>query len=268
MSVYAIGDIQGCYEPLMRLLALIEFDADKDQLWIAGDLVNRGPNSLEVLRFIRQLGDQAKVVLGNHDLHLLAVACGAKESKRKDTLDAIFKASDREELIHWLHQQPLIHHDKELAYTMVHAGIPPQWSLAQAQALADEVASCLRGPDAEHFLHNMYGNTPDCWDNKLRGTDRLRMITNYLTRMRFCSAKGKLDLINKQGAENAPANMKPWYAHHNRKTASDNILFGHWAALLGHTNTAKAFALDTGCVWGQRLSAMRLNDQQIFSVSA
>ena len=264
MSTYAIGDIQGCYQPLRCLLKQVAFDPDKDQLWLAGDLVNRGPNSLETLRYLHSLGDAVVAVLGNHDLHLLAIAHGCQSPKAKDTLQEILDAPDRQQLLDWLQQRPLLHHDKKLAYTMVHAGIPPQWSLSSAQKFAREVEEVLQGKNAKQFFANMYGNQPDCWSKKLSGFDRLRVITNYLTRMRFISDDGALDLNNKRQPSKAAAGTLPWYQHPNRKTHDERLIFGHWAALQGELNEANLFALDTGCVWGGKLTTLRLEDQQYF----
>lgn len=268
MSIYAIGDVQGCFDALQRLLDQINFNETKDTLWFAGDLVNRGPQSLETLRFIQALGDSAKCVLGNHDLHLMALHFSDKKPKSKDTLGEILNAPDRDELFAWLRQQSLIHHDSALGFTMVHAGIPPQWTLSKALSLGAEVERCLISDNAPDYFANMYGNKPDIWDDALTGMDRLRVITNYFTRMRFCSPEGHLNMTHKQGPEDAPEGMLPWYVYGHRKMAEQRIIFGHWAALLGKTNHSKAFALDTGCVWGYELTAMRLEDQKRFSVQA
>ncbi|WP_020681698.1 symmetrical bis(5'-nucleosyl)-tetraphosphatase [Marinobacterium rhizophilum] len=263
MATYAIGDIQGCFDQLMRLLERIGF-GDSDQLWLAGDLVNRGPRSLETLRFVRSLGSRARVVLGNHDLHLLAIHYGVTQPRRSDTLGPILEADDRDELMHWLLQQPLLVHDAELDYVMVHAGIPPDWSLKQASQRAREVETVLQGPEAESFFQHMYGNKPDCWSKDLKGWDRLRVITNYLTRMRFCDSKGRLDFAAKGGLDTQPAGFMPWYSH-PRKAAEQRIIFGHWAALEGGLRNPQLFSLDTGCVWGNSLTAMRLEDQRYYS---
>lgn len=268
MATYAIGDIQGCYDSLQSLLALIEFDPKVDTLWLAGDIINRGPKSLKTLRYIYSLGDSAVTVLGNHDLHLLAVAHGARKPSRSDTLDNILNAKDCDELLHWLQQQPLIHRDKKLGYTMVHAGIPPQWTLKQALKHAAEVEQVLQSKKASKFFENMYGNTPSKWSDELKGTDRWRVITNYFTRMRFCTKKGKLELTIKDSSKPANDKLKPWFSHNNRKTIEDKIVFGHWAALQGKVDTANVFALDTGCVWGGELTAMRLEDEKFFRCKA
>lgn len=263
MPTYAIGDIQGCYDELMRLLESIDF-SDEDQLWFAGDLVNRGPGSLETLRFVKGLGKRARTVLGNHDLHLLAVHHGTAAGKRKDTLTPILNASDRDELLHWLQHQPLLVDDQTLGYTMTHAGIPPLWSLKQAKQLARELEQVLRGPLAhEYFLH-MYGNKPDRWRDKEHGWARLRLITNYFTRMRFIKPDGTLDFSANGGPETAPEGYHPWYELPRAKAIKRTIIFGHWAAL-GELTRPGLAGLDTGCVWGNRLTAMRLEDGALFS---
>lgn len=264
MATYAIGDVQGCFDQLQRLLETLQFDPQRDRLWFAGDLVNRGPDSLAVLRFVRGLGETAVSVLGNHDLHLLAVAEGVRKPNRKDTLNAILEAPDREELLSWLRQRPLAYHEAAFPHLMVHAGIPPQWDVDDTLRLAHEVELILGGPDFAQFLHRMYGNFPSTWDEALSGFDRLRLITNYLTRMRFCSADGRLDLDNKEGPANANPGFAPWFRHAGRRSASIPILFGHWAALEGTSGISSVHALDTGCVWGGRLRALRLEDEQLF----
>lgn len=265
MATYAIGDIQGCFSELQHLLDRVEFSS-QDTLWFCGDIVNRGPQSLETLRFIHSLGDQAVVVLGNHDLHMLAVWHGGASFKKSDTLRSVFEAEDKAELLNWLQQQPLLHHDSDLGYTMVHAGIPPCWSLSTAQKLAQEVEGILRSHRAKDFFLNMYGNQPDQWSRSLEGWDRLRLITNYLTRMRFCTTESQIEFVSKGGLETQPDNFLPWYLHPNRKTSDQRIVFGHWAALEGKADHPNVFALDTGCVWGSSLTAMRLEDQTLFTV--
>lgn len=265
MTVYAVGDIQGCLTPLRQLLDKVGFDPDRDQLWAVGDLVNRGPQSLETLRFCKQLGDRFRTVLGNHDLHLLAVAAGYRTPSPKDTLDPILQAPDREALLDWLRQQPLVINDR--GYTLVHAGIPPQWTLAMAMTRAREVETVLRGDGAEAFFEAMYGNQPDNWQEGLGGHERLRLITNYFTRMRLCDAQGRLDLTHKLGPETAPAGFAPWFAHPHRKTAGDSIVFGHWAALNGRVDEPGVFPLDTGCVWGGCMRLMNLDTGEFTEVS-
>lgn len=267
MATYAIGDIQGCFNAFTCVLDKAEFNPSQDYLWVAGDLVNRGPDSLSTLRYIKSLGDHAKVVLGNHDLHMLAVAYGIKPPHRKDTLDDVINAPDAEELFDWLRQQPLLYHCRERNYTMMHAGLAPQWSLDQALNLSREVESALQGPDFKDFLSNMYGDEPDHWSDDLSGWTRLRVITNHLTRMRLCDANGHLDLKHKHGLEDIRSGFKPWFAHSHRKTRNTQILFGHWAALEGESNEDHVYALDTACVWGGRLTMMRLEDHHLFSCS-
>ena len=267
MATYAIGDIQGCFTPLQRILNKIQFDPAADSLWIAGDMVNRGPHSLETLRFIYDIRDAVVAVLGNHDLHLLALAAGCCETRAGDTLQPVLDAPDKSILLDWLRHQPLMHCDHILGYSMVHAGIPPQWSITQARHYAAEVELVLKSDAYPNFLAQMYGNQPDKWDKALTGYDRLRVITNYFTRMRFCTSDGALELKTKGVIEDAPRGYLPWFKHVNRKAADENIIFGHWAALRGQIFEASTFALDTGCVWGGSLTVMRLEDNAIISVS-
>ena len=263
MATYAVGDIQGCLPSLLTLLETINFQTE-DSLWAAGDLVNRGPQSLDTLRFFYNMGDRAKIVLGNHDLHLLACWHGARKVGRNDTFDEILQADDAEELMHWLQHQPLLHRDKNLGYTMVHAGIPPLWNITFAKARAKEVHKILRSEHAPIFFQNMYGNEPANWDNSLSDFMRLRVITNYLTRMRFCTAEGELEFKSKGEPDSPPEGFRPWYEHPHQ-CAKENILFGHWAAMMGETGQKKFTGLDTGCVWGGKLSAIRLDDGARFS---
>lgn len=266
MATYAIGDIQGCLDPLRALLEKCSFNTDHDRLWIAGDLVNRGPDSLATLRFLYSIREHIDIVLGNHDLHLLAVAAGFKKPTPSDTLNAVLEAPDCADLLNWLRAQPLVHHDASLNFTMVHAGIPPQWSISEALDHAHEVESILKGAHANDFLEVMYGNEPNSWRDSLEGMDRIRLITNFFTRMRFCTASGDLELKTKTGISDALEGYYPWFALDNRKARHDNIVFGHWAALEGNTHQKHAFGLDTGCVWGGELTAMRLEDRQLYSV--
>lgn len=258
MPTYAIGDIQGCFEPLQCLLRELNFDPARDRLWLAGDVINRGPDSLETLRYLYSIRDALVVVLGNHDLHLLAVYHGLRKAGKNDTLGPILQAPDAPLLLEWLRQQPLLHQDETLGYAMVHAGIPPMWTLPQALSYAQEVETCLRGPDFLDYLANMYGNEPRQWQESLQGQERHRLITNYFTRMRFCNAEGELELATKESAAAAPEGFSPWFSFLQRKTRHQRILFGHWAALEGQTNIPNAIALDTGCVWGGYLSALCL----------
>lgn len=269
MAVYAIGDIQGCYEPLQRLLEVLRFDATTDQLWLVGDLVNRGPQSAEVLRLLRQLSQQVTAVLGNHDLTLLAVAAGKVAAQAKDTFHHILDAADAGELLDWLRQRPMLHHDPQLGFTMTHAGLPPAWDLPLAQACAAELESTLRGAKWQEFMGKMFGAEPHLWQDELRGTQRLRFTVNALTRMRFCSADGALSFVNKGQIGSQKAQLMPWFAVPQRRNADLNIIFGHWAAL-GYYRAPGIYGLDSGCVWGKTLTAIRLDapDVPAYSVPA
>lgn len=266
MAVYAVGDIQGCLEALKRLLDKTQFDPERDHLLSVGDVVNRGPNSLDTLRFVKNLGGNFSMVLGNHDLHLLAVAAGVRPPTSKDTLDDILNAPDRDELLHWLKQQALLL--KFDNYLVVHAGIPPQWSAHQALALAAEVETALK-QDSETLLQSIYGDKPD-WHPQLVGSERWRAIINAFTRMRFCTPEGQLDLVSKTAPEltpdQTPETLQPWYAHRSRKTRGIPIIFGHWAALDGRDCGANLFPLDTGYVWGGRLRLFNLESRSYLHV--
>ena len=262
MSTYAIGDVQGCLPTLLELLDHIGFDAGSDTLWFCGDLVNRGPDSLNTLRFIKNLGDSARVVLGNHDLHALALAQGFGKAHPKDTLTTLLTAEDGPELLCWLRQQKLIHCDPNLGYVMVHAGIPPQWTLDQALLHANEVETVLSSNDAHDFYAHMYGNDPSCWQENLQGYPRLRIITNYLTRMRFCKADGTLELKHKGRPDQGPPGFKPWYRFRNPEQDAYQIVFGHWSLLNGECPVSHIHALDTGCVWDGPLTAMNLETRE------
>jgi bis(5'-nucleosyl)-tetraphosphatase (symmetrical) len=264
MATYAIGDVQGCYAELTDLVALIKFNRERDQLWFVGDLVNRGPQSLEVLRYVRSLGTAAITVLGNHDLHLLATAFGATERLRDDdTLDEILKARDCDDLLDWLRQQPLLHHDSRFNCTLIHAGLPPQWDLRAASSCAREVESALRNDAAmKNLFANMYGNQPDRWSEGLRGADRLRFIVNSFTRLRVCDAEGRLNLKYKGTLREIPSGLYPWFRTPKRRSESTTIVCGHWSALdyYDSRNTDEnVVAIDTGCVWGNRLCALRVD---------
>ncbi len=265
MTQYAVGDIQGCLEPLVQLLERLNFDPSCDQLISVGDLINRGPQSLQTLRFCYELGDAFKMVLGNHDLHLLAISHGVKRPTTQDSLDDILAAPDAGKLLGWLQQQPLLLTVDD--YQFVHAGIPPIWNLSKAQVLAAEVAEVLQSERSGEYFQAMYGNQPAIWDDGLEGPARWRLITNYLTRMRFCSALGELELETKD-TDCAPAPFKPWFDHPGRLTCEDNIVFGHWASLQGRDCGNNLFALDTGYVWGGSLRIMRLGDNQYFHQAA
>jgi bis(5'-nucleosyl)-tetraphosphatase (symmetrical) len=260
MAVYAIGDLQGCYDELRRLLDKVRFDETQDQLWLTGDLVNRGPQSLDVLRFVAALGPVATVVLGNHDLHLLALAYQPHlKHKRDDTLQAVLAAPDREELLAWLLKRPLLHTDAALKTTMVHAGVPPQWDLAMSTRCARDVEMALINSPLEFFAQ-MYGDTPDLWTPELAEQERLRFSVNCLTRLRACNSEGKLLLKFKGPATHMPAGAFPWFRAPNRRTSGQRIVFGHWSAL-GYHNADNVVALDTGCVWGGHLTALRLDQE-------
>lgn len=265
MATYAIGDIQGCLEPLQCLLKKINFNPAVDKLWLAGDLINRGPDSLATLRYLYALRDVITLVLGNHDLHFIAVYYGLRKNGKNDTLAELLMAPDCANLVHWLRQQKLVHHDAQLKFTMVHAGIPPHWSLDDALLRSREVECVLQGDSPELLLGHMYGNFPSCWSENLPSAERLRVITNYFTRMRFCSAEGELELQTKENADAAPAGFAPWFSFADRKTSKQKIIFGHWAALGGQVSTNNIYALDTGCVWGGKLTALRLEDETLFS---
>ena len=264
MTRYAVGDLQGCLQPLLCLLEQVNFDSQQDQLWLVGDLINRGPASLATLRYIKALGDCCRIVLGNHDLHFLAVACGAIAASKFDTFEEILNAPDRDELVHWLSQQPLLYSDPSGDFHMTHAGIPPNWSLTEARRYAQEVEAVLRSDSKEAFLRSMYGNQPAGWQDNLQGWTRLRVITNYFTRMRFCTADGQLDFKHKLTAIDNPAlpGYAPWFSHPQRLSKDDQLIFGHWAALEGKTNTENVYALDTGCVWGNSMTLMNLENKQ------
>lgn len=264
MPTYAIGDVQGCFEALELLLDRIDFDARRDQLWFVGDLVNRGPDSLATLRLVKDLGDAAITVLGNHDLHLVTVAAGYAKIHRGDTLDDILAAPDRDALLAWLRGQKVMHADE--GWAMVHAGLLPQWSIARAMALAHEAEAALAGPDYLELLRSLYGNEPDAWDDALEGHDRLRVIINAMTRLRLCTVAGKMEFRHKSAPRNLPEGFLPWYAIPGRASAGQPLIFGHWSTLGLHASE-DVVALDSGCLWGNALSAMRLHDRKIFQVS-
>jgi bis(5'-nucleosyl)-tetraphosphatase (symmetrical) len=264
MSTYAIGDIQGCFHSFRNLLAHCAFDPARDRLWLTGDLVNRGPRSLETLRYVKSLGEAAISVLGNHDLYLLMAAEGklAKRS-RGDTLGAVLAAPDREELIGWLRTLPLCHVEGD--HCLVHAGLLPQWSIFCARMLAREVEAELQSMRCRAFLATLWGSKPAAWSEELRGVDRLRVIVNAMTRMRFCTPKGKMEFETKGKPENAPRGCLPWFAVPGRNSADSVLVTGHWSAL-GFRMTPKLIALDSGCLWGGHLTAVRLEDRQVFQV--
>lgn len=262
MTIYAIGDLQGCHERALALLERIHAESADPKLIFVGDLVNRGPQSLAILRKIRSFGDTASLVLGNHDLHLLAVASGIRKQHQSDTLADILGAPDREELLEWLRHRPLAL--LEDGHLLVHAGVLPQWTAAQTLDLAHEVETVLRGPDWLDFLRQMYGNAPAKWDDGLEGIDRLRCIVNALTRMRFCSPDGTMDLSKSNGPDGLPGYL-PWFDVPGRKTEDVTVVFGHWSTR-GLTLRPNLIGLDTGCVWGGKLTAVRLEDRAVFQV--
>lgn len=267
MTTYAIGDIQGCFDALQALLEKIRFDSSRDTLWFTGDLVNRGPQSLETLRFVRGLGERAVAVLGNHDLHLLAVANGTAKRKNQDTLDEILTAPDRDPLLDWLRHRPLLHHDVALGWTLVHAGLLPQWDLADAQRLAREAETVLRTDAADNFLANMYGDLPDRWHETLSGHERLRVIVNAFTRLRYCDQAGKMDLHFKGAPGSQAPGLVPWFQAPRRRSSAEHIVFGHWSTL-GAYQADGVLGLDGGCLWGRELCGARLESgtAQILSI--
>ena len=257
MPTYAIGDVQGCFDELQQLLAQVRFGSG-DRLWLVGDLVNRGPKSLDVLRFVADLGGRAVVVLGNHDLHLVSQFERIERSRKDDTLDEALDAPDAKALVDWLRARPMMH--VESGYAMVHAGLLPQWSIKQAAALAREVEQALTAPTYREFLTNMYGSQPDEWSDSLQGWDRLRVIVNAMTRLRFCTPGGRMDFRAKGTA--APPGYRPWFEMRNDE---ETLVCGHWSAL-GLWTGAKLAALDSGCVWGGKLTGLRLEDRAVFQV--
>lgn len=269
MSVYLVGDIQGCDSALQRLLDRIAFSPSRDTLYLLGDLVNRGPNSAGVLRRLMAFGGAAQSLLGNHDLHLLALAYGVRRPHRNDTLDRILNAPDRAAMLEWLRAQSMaiLTTIQQRPLLMVHAGVLPGWTAAETLALAQEVQTVLRGVELADFLRSMYGDQPRRWDDSLRGADRLRVIVNALTRLRFCSAEGAMEFGTKDGADAAPPGYLPWFEVPQRRTASVTVAFGHWSTL-GWLDRPDVIAMDTGCVWGGCLSALRLGDAQPASALA
>jgi bis(5'-nucleosyl)-tetraphosphatase (symmetrical) len=258
MATYAIGDVQGCFDELQALLERVGFNREHDRAWFVGDLVNRGPKSLEVLRFVRQLGDRAVTVLGNHDLHLVTQHAGLERKRKDDTFTDVLGAPDAKELVDWLRAQPMMH--VEGGWAMVHAGLLPGWSIAKAFSLGKEVQTALNADSYRDFLANMYGGKPERWDDGLAGWDRLRVIVNAMTRMRFCTAEGTMEFQAK--GETPPAGFRPWFEFRQDERA---LVFGHWSAL-GLRLLPRLAALDTGCVWGGALSALRLEDRWLAQV--
>jgi len=267
MTDYVVGDIQGCLDPLLQLLDRVNFEPATDRLIAVGDLINRGPQSLETLRFCKQLGNSFTSVLGNHDLHLLAISQGVRSATPKDTLNDILDAPDRHELLGWLQQLPLLLSIGD--YSIVHAGIPPNWSINTAVAMAREVEGVLQSDQASLYFQHMYGNQPDRWSDNLEGPERWRLITNYLTRMRYCSSSGQLELCAKTAPNNGDeelsvAGFSPWYSYKGRLAAEDKIIFGHWAALEGKDCGENLYPMDTGYVWGGSMRLMNLDSGEQF----
>jgi len=263
VAIYAIGDIQGCWDALRRLLSRVAFDPSRDRLWLVGDLVNRGPGSLAVLREMKALGDAVVTVLGNHDFHLLAVAAGHARQHKRDTIAPVLEAPDREELLAWVRSWPLVVIEGDRL--LVHAGLLPRWTPEQAQALSDEVRAALKADDHDNFLRTLYGDTPDAWRDDLEGFDRLRVVVNACTRLRFCTADGRMEFGEKRGPEHAPEGFRPWFAHEARASSDKTIVSGHWSTLellLG----PHLMMLDSGCIWGGALTAVRLEDRRVFQV--
>ena len=273
MANYAIGDIQGCYQELTLLLDKINFNTSKDKLWLCGDLVNRGPDSLKCIEFLYSIRENCFITLGNHDLHLIALAEGVIKSTKTDTLDKLLRSPNIDLYINWLKQLPFIHNDTitsqgiKKEYIMTHAGIPPHWSLEQAKQHSLEIKNSLSSFNyCKHFLKNMYGNEPSIENGDLSKEERLRLYTNYFTRMRFCNDLGEIELMHKGNPSNAPKGFKPWFKHELAiMKRSTHLLFGHWAALEGVTGVSNITALDTGCVWGKKLTAINLEDGRVFS---
>jgi bis(5'-nucleosyl)-tetraphosphatase (symmetrical) len=263
MATYAVGDIQGCFTSFTHLLQELGFNPASDRLWLVGDLINRGPDSLAMLRWAKQHGDALHVVLGNHDLHTLAVAEGFVEAHRYDTLQLLLAAPDREELLDWLRTRQMAHAEGD--YLMVHAGVLPQWSVSQVLQLAGEVETVLRSGDYRDFFAHMYGNHPNHWEDDLHGMGRLRVITNALTRLRVCAPDGKMDFRFKGELPDIPAGLVPWFDLPQRRSTDKTLVFGHWSAL-GLVVRDNLVALDTGCLWGGKLSAIRLEDRRVFQV--
>lgn len=265
MTTYAIGDIQGCYHAFQALLQRIQFDEESDQLWLVGDLVNRGSGSLEMLRWCFAHQDSIRVVLGNHDLHALVVAEGIVAPHKGDTLDALLAADDRDILLNWLRRQCIVYQEGD--FLMVHAGLLPQWSAEQALDYGAEVESALQSDDYLYFLRHMYGNLPDQWDDELTGIDRLRVITNATTRLRICSAHGQMEFKFKGELQDVPAGFMPWFDVPGRATQDTPVIFGHWSAL-GLQQRDNIYALDTGCLWGGKLTAMNIHTKAIVQVDS
>jgi bis(5'-nucleosyl)-tetraphosphatase (symmetrical) len=268
VATYAIGDVQGCYQELRELLEKLVFNPKKDQLWLLGDLINRGPENLEVVRYIMSLGSSACTVLGNHDLHFLAIVLGGHRLNKSDTFNDVLEASDVDQIVDWYCQQPLLMKDENLGFVMAHAGVPHLWDLAQAVELAGEVETVIRGKRRSEYFRDMYGNEPARWSDRLKGMDRLRSITNYFTRMRLMKPDGTLEFAHKGALSEAPDDCVPWYQLRAEYPLELTTLFGHWAALEGETGYEGVLALDTGCVWGRDLTALCLQSGEYTRVAA
>ena len=269
MSTYAIGDLQGCYVELIDLLNEINFDERNDQLWFVGDLVNRGPMSLDCIEYVMSLGNNAKTVLGNHDLHLLAIAEGIRKPHKKDTLDEIVHAEHAKQIYSWLRAQPLMVQDDDLGYTMLHAGLPPVWSIQEAKEFAQETEIMINSDEFYNFLPSMYGNEPVLWSNSLSDIERHRYVINSFTRTRYLHLDGTMNFSEK-GIPDDKSELVPWYAYPNRQSKNSRIIFGHWSTVtLGQTQDFSQFnvyPIDTGCIWGGKLTAIRLEDEKIYFV--
>ncbi len=266
MATYAIGDLQGCYDELQQLLTKIHYNPSQDQLWFTGDLINRGPKSLDCLRFVAHTPN-CRTVLGNHDLHSLVAYYGFTQLHPQDTLASLYQAPDWPWLMEWLIHRPFLIYDQSSQYCLVHAGLLPAWDLTSAIGYAQEAATAL-SQDTQNFLRHLYGDLPNTWNDQLIGYERLRFIVNVFTRMRYCYSPYKLELATKQPPQQVTSNIIPWFKVKGRKTTAQNIVFGHWASLNCQTDTPQVFAIDSGCVWGRSLTALRLDDGQRFSVLA
>ncbi len=255
MAIYAIGDIQGCFDDLLRLLDVIKFSEQSDQLWFAGDLVNRGPKSLETLRFVKALGKSAVTVLGNHDLHLLASAYKQRQPRKKDSLSQVLQSPDCDELLHWLRHQRLFHFNDD--YCLVHAGLPPQWNFSKTKKMALKAEKVLQGANYMEFFKAMYGDKPDVWSPELTGLNKIRFIVNCFTRMRYCDGAGRLDFKHNGAVGSQPDHLMPWFTVPGRQSSDLKIVFGHWSTL-GYYQGHNCYAIDTGCLWGGQLTAIKL----------
>jgi bis(5'-nucleosyl)-tetraphosphatase (symmetrical) len=264
MSIYVIGDVQGCFDELQELVDYIAFNRKKDQLWFVGDLVNRGPKSLETLRWVKSLDNSAVMVLGNHDLHLLAAHAGIRKVGPTSSLYKVLHAKDRGELIDWLRKQSLMRYNKSLNFALVHAGLAPQWSIKDALRYAKEVETVLRSKKYKDFLYNMYGDQPKQWDGRLKGWNRLRTITNIMTRARYCNHKGEMNFTDKGPPGTQTASFKPWYEIPSRKSQNTTVVFGHWSTL-GHIHDHNIISTDTGCLWGGYLTAVRIEKEKLIT---